>query len=241
MLDILLLSTSTVHGGRFLEYAEDDIRTFLAERSTVLFVPFARPSGMTHDAYTGQVRERLGEIGYAVNGLHEFEEPAKAVREAEAVFVGGGNTFVLLRALYETGALQPLRERALAGMPYMGSSAGSNLAGLTIGTTNDMPIVEPESFRALGLLPFNINPHYLDPDPGSTHMGETRETRIGEFHRFNPQPVLGLREGAMLRVAGHTARVTGKRGGRLFRAELEAVEIESDTDVSFLLDDDLRW
>lgn len=241
MLDILLLSTSTVHGGRFLEYAEDDIRTFLAERSTVLFVPFARPSGMTHDAYTGQVRERLGEIGYAVNGLHEFEEPAKAVREAEAVFVGGGNTFVLLRALYETGALQPLRERALAGMPYMGSSAGSNLAGLTIGTTNDMPIVEPESFRALGLLPFNINPHYLDPDPGSTHMGETRETRIGEFHRFNSQPVLGMREGAMLRVAGDAARVKGTRGGRLFRAKAEPVEIESDADVSFLLDADLRW
>jgi dipeptidase E len=236
VLDILLLSTSTVHGGQFLEYAENDIKAFLAGRSTVLFVPFARPSGMTHDAYTGQVRDRLGELGFGVRGLHEFDEPAAAVREAEAVFVGGGNTFVLLRALYETGALQPLRERALAGMPYMGSSAGSNLAGLTIGTTNDMPIVQPESFRALALLPFNINPHYLDPDPGSTHMGETRETRIGEFHRFNSQPVLGLREGAMLRVEGDSARVIGTRGGRLFRAEAEPVDIDSERDVSFLLD-----
>jgi dipeptidase E len=124
-------------------------------------------------------------------------------------------------------------------MPYMGSSAGSNLAGLTIGTTNDMPIVEPRSFRALGLVPFNINPHYQDPDPGSTHMGETRETRIAEFHRFNEQPVLGLREGAILRVEGDSARVVGSRGGRLFRARSDATEVESGENVSFLLEADL--
>lgn len=237
MREILLLSTSTVHGSGFLEYAETDIRTFFDGRSTVLFVPFARPGGTTHEAYTEVTRSRFTELGFEVIGLHEASDPVAAVREAEAVFVGGGNTFVLLRALYETGVLEPLRERALAGMPYMGSSAGSNMAGLTIGTTNDMPIVEPTSFAALGLVPFNVNPHYLDPDPRSTHMGETRETRIGEFHHFNTQPVLGLREGAMLRVRGDRGEVVGIRGGRLFRAGAEPEEIAVGSDVSHLLAD----
>ena len=235
MRDILLLSTSTLHGSGFLEYAETDIRTFFAGRSTVMFVPFARPGGTTLDAYTEVTRNRFREMGLDVIGLHEASDPVVAVHEAEAVFVGGGNTFVLLRALYETGVLAPLRERALAGMPYMGSSAGSNVAGLTIGTTNDMPIVEPTSFAALGLVPFNINPHYVDPDPGSTHMGETRETRIGEFHHFNALPVLGLREGAMLRVRGDRGEVVGSRGGRLFRAGAEPEAIAAGSDVSHLL------
>ena len=239
MRDVLLLSTSTVHGSRFLEYAEGDIRSFFPDGATVLFVPFARPGGITHDGYTELVRTRFRDMGLGLAGLHEFADPVAAVNEAEGVFVGGGNTFVLLRALYEAELLAPLRERALAGMPYMGSSAGSNLAGLTIGTTNDMPVVEPASFRALELVPFNINPHYLDPDSGSTHMGETRETRIGEFHHFNTQPVLGLREGAMLRVAGDAARVLGSRGGRLFTCQADPVEVEPDSDVSFLLEGDL--
>ena len=240
MRDILLLSTSTVHGSRFLEYAETDIRGFFSGRETVLFVPFARPGGITHDAYTELARTRFKEMGIRLAGLHEFSDPVVAVKDAEGVFVGGGNTFVLLRALYSAGVLDPLRERAGAGMPYMGSSAGSNLAGLTVGTTNDMPIVEPPSFQALGLVPFNINPHYLDPEPGSTHMGETRETRIGEFHCFNTQPVLGLREGAMLRVEGNGARVLGSRGGRLFASQANPVEIEPGGDVSFLLAADLQ-
>lgn len=240
MRDVLLLSTSTVHGSRFLEYAEDDIRSFFPDGATVLFAPFARPGGITHDSYTELVRTRFGEMGLDLAGLHESADPLAAVNEAEGVFVGGGNTFVLLKALYEAGLLEPLRRRALAGMPYMGSSAGSNLAGLTIGTTNDMPVVEPASFRALALVPFNINPHYLDPDPGSTHMGETRETRIGEFHHFNAQPVLGLREGAMLRVKGNEARVLGSRGGRLFACQADPVEVQPDSDVSFLLEGDLK-
>ncbi len=239
MRDILLLSTSTVHGTRFLEYAEPDIQAFFAGRATILFVPFARPGGNSHEAYTELARARFGDMGIGLAGLHEFADPVAAVNASEGVFVGGGNTFVLLRALYEAGVLEPLRRRALSGMPYMGSSAGSNLAGLTIGTTNDMPIVEPPSFESLGLVPFNINPHYLDPDPGSTHMGETRETRIGEFHQFNAQPVLGLREGAMLRVTGNRAAVAGRNGGRLFRKGADPEEIEKDRDVSFLLEADL--
>jgi dipeptidase E len=233
--DILLLSTSTVHGSRFLEYAEAEIRAFLARRRDVVFVPYARPGGITHDAYTELARGRFEEMGFDLTGLHETADPAAVVEGAEAVFVGGGNTFVLLQALYDLDLLAPLRDRALGGMPYMGSSAGSNLAGLTIGTTNDMPIVEPASFGALGLVPFNINPHYLDPDPGSTHMGETRETRIREFHHFNAQPVLGLREGSMLRVEANGASLRGSRGGRLFRAGAEPVEIDPGADVSFLL------
>jgi len=233
--DILLLSTSTVHGSSFLEYAREAIGAFLSGRGSVLFVPFARPGGTSHEAYTELVRERFASLDIAVTGLHEPGDPVRAIREAEAVFVGGGNTFVLLRALYERKAMEPLRQRALGGMPYMGSSAGSNLAGLSIGTTNDMPIVEPESFEALGLVPFNLNPHYLDPDPDSMHMGETRETRIREFHHFNAQPVLGLREGAMLRVRGDEARVEGTQGARLFRAGEDAVEVEAGGDVSFLL------
>jgi dipeptidase E len=233
--DILLLSTSTVHGSRFLEYAEEDIRAFFADRSTVVFVPYARPGGITHEAYTEMVRIRFSEMGIGIAGLHEFVDPVAAMESAEGVFVGGGNTFVLLRALYEAEVIDPLRERADSGMPYMGSSAGSNLAGLTIGTTNDMPVVEPPSFQALGLVPFNINPHYLDPDPGSAHMGETRETRIGEFHHFNAQPVLGLREGAMLRVEADSARVLGSGGGRLFARDMTPAEVEPDSDVSFLL------
>jgi dipeptidase E len=209
VIDLLLLSTSTMHGGGFLEYATVEAESFLEGRSTVLFVPYARPGGISHEAYTGMTRERFRKMGLGVEGVHETDDPVGAVQDAQAVFVGGGNT-----------------------MPYMGSSAGSNVAGLTIGTTNDMPIVQPPSFEALGLIPFNINPHYLDPDPDSTHMGETRETRIREFHQFNDQPVLGLREGAMLRVQDDRAVVQGRRGGRLFRPGVEAEEIATDLDVS---------
>jgi dipeptidase E len=235
VIDLLLLSTSTMHGGGFLEYATVEAESFLEGRSTVLFVPYARPGGISHEAYTGMTRERFRKMGLGVEGVHETDDPVGAVQDAQAVFVGGGNTYVLLRELYSRGILTTLRERARRGMPYMGSSAGSNVAGLTIGTTNDMPIVQPPSFEALGLIPFNINPHYLDPDPDSTHMGETRETRIREFHQFNDQPVLGLREGAMLRVQDDRAVVQGRRGGRLFRPGVEAEEIATDLDVSFLL------
>lgn len=235
MLDLLLLSTSTVHGSGFLDYAEGDIVRFLDGRNSLLFIPFARPGGMSHDEYTTRVRERLGTLGVAVTGIHETPDPHEAILQTDAVFVGGGNTFVLLGALYRGGLLEPIRELAHAGTPYIGSSAGSNVAGLTIGTTNDMPIVHPPSLDALGLMPFNLNPHYVDPDPESTHMGETRETRIREFHAFNEQPVLGLREGAMLRVQGGEAKLWGVRGGRLFRQRTEPTDLEPDADVSFLM------
>lgn len=229
---ILLLSTSTVHGSGFLEYCRDEIAEHLAGLDSVLFVPFASPGGVSHDEYTDAVAGALSDIGLAVRGIHEAPDPVEAVREARSVFIGGGNTFLLLRELYRQRLLGPIREAVSAGLPYMGSSAGSNVAGLTIGTTNDMPIVHPPSFDALGLVPFNLNPHYLDPDPGSTHMGETRETRIREFHVQNPQPVIGLREGAWLRVEGDVVRLEGARGGRLFRPGVDPVELEAGTDIS---------
>lgn len=201
-------------GGGYLDYAEEEIRNFLGTTKRVLFVPHAL---YDRDSYTARVGQRLGRMGYAVEGLHAAGSPQKAVLEAEAIFVGGGNTFRLLKALYENDLLQTIRDRVAAGMPYLGSSAGSNVAGPTISTTNDMPIVEPPSFAALGLVPFQINPHYLDADPNSTHMGETREERILQFLEEHETPVIALREGAWLRCEGDKCRLGGATGGRCFR------------------------
>jgi dipeptidase E len=174
-------------------------------------------------------------MGFGVDSIHEAQDPVAAVEAAEALFIGGGNTFRLLDQLQRRGLVEPIRRKALAGMPYLGTSAGSNVACVTIKTTNDMPIVEPRSLSALALVPFNINPHYLDPDPGSRHMGETRETRIREFHEENAPPVLGLREGSMLRVEGDAARVEGESGARLFRRGRDPEELPPGSDVAFLL------
>ena len=221
----LLLSTSKVYGSGYLAYCNAEMRSFLQGVQRLLFVPFARPGGMTHEQYTSVARERFAELDIAVTGLHEATDPSRAVLDAEAIFIGGGNTFVLLNDLYAAGVLGEIRQRVDDGMPYMGASAGSNVAGLTICTTNDMPIVYPPSFDALGLVPFNINPHYVDPQAGSTHMGETRETRINEFHVFNDVPVLGIREGAMLQREGDSLRLGGTSGGRLFLPGVEAEEL----------------
>lgn len=232
---LLLLSTSTVHGGRYLEYCAEDLRAFLKGIQRILFVPYARPSGLTHDAYTWRVQRTFEPLGVSLTGIHEAPDPVRAVTDAEALFVGGGNTFLLLTELYRAGVMETIRARAAAGMPYVGTSAGSNIAGITIGTSNDMPIAYPPSYDALRLVPFNLNPHYLDPDPTSTHMGETRETRIKEFHRQNSQAVVGLREGAGILVEGDRARLTGANGGRLFRQGLDPVELHDDADLSALL------
>lgn len=219
---LLLVSSSTVHGSGYLDHCADEIRDFLGGGvSRVLFVPFA-----LHDraGYAAKARERFGAMGYGLDSLHEAPDAVAAVEAAEAVFVGGGNTFRLLAALHDLGVVEPLRRRVAAGMPYLGTSAGSNVACPTIRTTNDMPIVEPPTFEALGLVPFQINPHYLDPDPASTHKGETREQRIREYHEENELPVVGLREGAMLRVEGDAVELRGTSGARLFRRGREPEE-----------------
>ena len=229
---LLLISTSTVFGTRYLEHALAELRDALRGAREVLFVPFALKD---HAGYAAKARAAFSEIGLALQSLHEAREPERAVLAAEAVFCGGGNTFRLLDALYERDLLPALRRRVDEGMPYAGASAGSNLACPTIMTTNDMPIVEPASFDALGLVPFQINPHYLDPAPGSTHMGETRETRIREFHEENEAPVVGLREGAMLRVLGDSVELRGRAGARIFKRGQEPFDVAPVAELAGLL------
>lgn len=236
MRHVLLLSNSTLHGRGYLDHAESALREHLAGRARrILFVPFA-----LHDrtGYAAKVRERLERLDFAVDSIHDEPSDAgmrAAVGRAEALFIGGGNTFRLLKALYDARLVEPIRERALAGLPFVGSSAGTNVATASIQTTNDMPIVYPPSFDALALVPFNVNPHYLDPDANSKHMGETRETRIREFHEMNARPVVGLREGAWLTVRGDTCSLGGTTGARLFQRGHDPVEYAPPADLSFLM------
>ena len=222
MKRLLLLSSSRVHGGGYLDHAESEIRAFLKGVQRVLFVPYALHD---RDGYTAVARKRFEALGLALDSIHEFENPKEAVENAEAMYVGGGNTFRLLNTLYYYELLPWIRERARTGMRYMGISAGTNLAGPTIKTTNDMPIVQPPSFDALGLVPFQINPHYLDADPNSTHMGETREQRLREYLEENDVPVVAIREAAMIRVEGDVFTIEGKAGARIFRRGYEPYEI----------------
>lgn len=229
----LLISNSTMHGGGYLEHCAAEIRAFLGARRRVLFVPYALAD---HDGYAARARKAFAAFGHDLVSVHEVDEPVDAVLSGDAVFVGGGNTFRLLKALYDRGLFGPLRRRAVQdGMPYIGSSAGTNVATLSIRTTNDMPIVQPPSLTALGLVPFQINPHYLDPDPNSTHMGETREERLRQFHEEQVVPVLAMREGCMLRVEGGRAELRGSTRARLFRRGEEATEHTPPCDLSFLL------
>ena len=231
---LLLLSNSTQHGYEYLQHAASEIRNFLGDAvARVLFVPFAIGDW---DGYAQQARETFAGFGYGLDGIHEAADARAAVRDADALFIGGGNTFRLLNTLYARDVLDAIRRRVAAGMPYMGASAGTNVACVTIKTTNDMPIVYPPSFDALGLVSFNINPHYLDPDPDSTHQGETREQRIAEFHELNEPPVLGLREGAWLRIEGDAIHLGGSRDARLFRKDEEPVECPAGSRLDFLLD-----
>ena len=231
---LLIVSTSKIHGSAYMEYLFDELKDFFNGINEILFIPYARPGGMSHEEYTQVSRDAFAQVGIDVKGIHEFDDPVKAVKNAKAIFTGGGNTFLLLRTLYENGLIEALRSAVKGGTPYMGSSAGSNMTGLTIGTTNDMPIVYPPSFDALQLVPFNINPHYLDPDPNSKHQGETRETRINEFMHFNTQPVIGIREGSWLRREGDRLELKGKLSARLFEKGRDPREV-SPGDVSFLL------
>ena len=218
---LLLISNSTLHGSGYLDHAASEIRDFLGAVERVLFVPFALHD---RDKYAAQARARFEKMGYELESIHRATEPAKAVGETEAIFIGGGNTFRLLKALYDHDLLDAIRERVREGMLYIGSSAGSNVAAPTIRTTNDMPIVQPPSLDALGLVRFQINPHYLDADPNSTHKGETREERIIQFLEENETPVVGLREGAMLRIENGKMLLKGSTGARIFRRGHEPVE-----------------
>lgn len=234
MKKIIIASTSTLHNGNYLEYLLPTLKKHFENAKTLLFIPYARPGGISHDTYTDKAKEVFEKINIKVQGIHEFKNPIEAVENAEAIFTGGGNTFVLVNELYKNNLLDTLEKVVLKGTPYLGTSAGSNICGLTIGTTNDMPIVYPPSFRTLGFVSFNINPHYLDPDINSTHMGETRETRIKEFHHYNPQPVLGLREGSWLEVNENSIKLKGNLKARLFQKNETPIEIDPETELIHL-------
>ncbi|MEW2544266.1 dipeptidase PepE [Streptomyces sp. NPDC047002] len=232
-MKLLLLSNSTAPGRRYLEHAKEEIREVLDGAADLLFVPYALAD---HDAYTAQVAAALEPLGIRVTGAHTAADPAAAVREAGAVFVGGGNSFRLLKALHALGLVAAIRERAAAGAPYLGSSAGTNMACPTLRTTNDMPIVQPPSFDALALLPFQINPHYLDAAPDSAHMGETRAQRLAQFLEENDVPVVGLREGTWLRRTDGRLTLGGTPAGAVvFRRGAQPEEVPTGHDLSELL------
>ena len=222
MKRLLLVSSSKVHGSGYLEHCEAEIRQLFPPGSRVLFVPYALRD---RAAYADQARSRFRDLDFELDSIHEADDPVAAVRQAEGIFIGGGNTFRLLTELQTRGLIVPIRERVESGMPYLGTSAGSNVACPTIRTTNDMPIVEPRSFVALGLVPFQINPHFLDADPESTHQGETRDQRLIEYLEENETPVVAIREGAMVVVRGAEITLAGETGGLLYTRGGEPVPL----------------
>lgn len=234
MKKIIIASTSTLHGGSYLDYLLPVLQSHFKDCKSILFIPYARPGGISHDEYTQKVSEAFQTINISVKGIHEFENAETAIKNAEGIFTGGGNTFLLVTQLYKNNIMQVLSEMVKNGTPYLGTSAGSNICGLSMQTTNDMPIIYPPSFQTLGLIPFNLNPHYLDPEEQSTHMGETREMRIKEFHAFNNTPVLGLREGSWLEVKGDKIILKGDLSTRLFQQNQAPIELESESDLSNL-------
>jgi dipeptidase E len=234
MKNVIIASTSTVHGSDYLEYLLPELKIHFALCKTVLFIPYARPSGISHEEYTAKAALAFAKINIAVKGIHEFNDAASAVKSAEGIFTGGGNTFVLVTQLYKNNIMTALEESIKKGIPYLGTSAGSVICGLSMQTTNDMPIVYPPSFKTLGIIPFNLNAHYLDADLQSKHMGETRDTRIKEFHAYNSIPVLGLREGSWLKIQGNKIIVKGELSARLFKQNQAAEELETETDISYI-------
>ncbi len=234
MKSIIIASTSTIHGGGYLEYLLDELKLHFKSADEILFVPYARPGGISHSDYTKIASKAFSKIDKTVKGLHEYENTKEAIQNAQGIFVGGGNTFVLVNQLYKNDVISIIKNAIDAGIPYLGTSAGSNICGLTMKTTNDMPIVYPPSFKTLGLVPFNINPHYLDPIPDSTHMGETRETRIKEFHAFNTPPVIGLREGSWIDVKANKLTLKGTLDARIFEYAKAPYELETNSDLGFL-------
>jgi dipeptidase E len=232
---LLLLSNSINYGATFLEHATEAIKDLLGQGvTTVLFIPFAGVR-FTYDAYVMRVRAQFEEMGYNLESVHAIADALRAVRQAQALVIGGGNTFHLLRGLYTTGLLEPMRQRVLAGVPYIGWSAGANVACPTIKTTNDMPIVAPPSFNALGLIPFQINPHYTEATLPQ-HSGETRAERLAEFVAANPNVyVVGLREGSLLRVEGSTMTLLGPHHVTVFHQNQVATDYTPMDSLQFLL------
>ncbi|GAD04924.1 peptidase [Porphyromonas crevioricanis] len=232
---LLLISNSASPGEGYLEKASEHICEFLGNRPlNIVFIPFAAVT-YTYDEYEEKVNKRFSSFGQRVVSIHRAQRPIDAVTRADAIVVGGGNTFILVKKMQEMGLLEAIRERVLGGVPYIGWSAGSNVACPTLCTTNDMPIVQPRSFDVFNFVPFQINPHYLDAHPEG-HGGETREQRIAEYLVANPNRwVVGLREGCMLKVEGTQISMQGDKTLRVFRHGKETVELKPGQDLHFLL------
>lgn len=231
---LLLISNSTNPGEPYLDYPKNNIREFLGEKPVkALFIPYAAVT-FSFDDYESRVALRFREIGHDIISIHRYSDPVAAVRNASAIVVGGGNTWQLLKMIRDNNLINIVREKVLSGTPYIGWSAGSNVACPTIRTTNDMPVTEPDSFNSFNLIPFQINPHYLDANPVG-HAGETREQRISEFIEINPELyVAGLREGTLLLVENEKISLAGPRKIRIFRKGTEAMELGPENDLSFL-------
>lgn len=234
MKKIILASTSTLKGEAYLAYLLPVLKSHFKACENLIFIPYAQPSGISYDDYTAKVVTAFAKINLTIKGIHEFENPMDALESADGVFTGGGNTFVLLSKLYELQLMAILTKKINAGMPYLGTSAGSNICGLNIQTTNDMPIVYPPSFMALGLIPFNLNPHFVSENELIYWVGESRETRIKEFHAFHSTSVLGLREGSWLEIYGNKITLKGNLKAVLFKANQLPKEIETGSDLSDL-------
>lgn len=233
MKNIILASTSTIFGGQYLDYLRSEIQNLFHDIKEIVFIPFARPSGITHDEYTEKVASFFNDLSIKIVGLHTFKDPQSAIKNTQGFFTGGGNTFLLVKTLHELGIMNVLKQEVENGKPYLGTSAGSNIGGINLKTTNDMPIVYPSSFECMGLVPFNINPHYLDPNPELKHNGETRETRIMEFLTQNDIPVIGLREGNWIRVLGNKITTEGDHSTRIFENGKAPYEVKGGTELIF--------
>ncbi len=233
-MKLLLISNSTNAGEEYLKYPVENIGRHLQGVCEIVFVPYAAVT-FSYDEYERKVQKRFDEIGVRVRSVHRAADPRKAIREAEAICVGGGNTFALAKKMQEQGLMTAILRKIKEGTPYVGWSAGSNVCCPTICTTNDMPIVEPQSFKAIGAVRFQINPHYLDANPEG-HAGETREQRILEYIEANPRRyVVGLREGCMLRLENGRLELIGSRPMRIFKKGIEPFEVKAGDDLSFLL------
>lgn len=236
MRNMIVASTSTIHGSGFLEYLMPEILDSCVAQNIIeiLFIPYARPGGISHENYTLKVAKALQPHSISVKGIHTYNDPVEAIKTTQAIYTGGGNTFQLVKTLHDLELMMPLRKAIYDGVLYIGTSAGSNICGLNMRTTNDMPIVQPSSFKTTGALGYNINPHYLDPINGDTHMGETREQRIKEFHVYNNIPVVGLREGSFIRVNDKTEILKGPHTARIFKKDQEPVEVKAGYDFAQL-------